>query len=115
MNTKKAVITLLIFLAFSCIRASDTVIIEDFSDAIVLKLDISKGSYITKALRVSGEVDDSVYVKMCSECFNFYLKGKIDTTFSMDFNGSSSVDSTLFYFDPYKAKSGKLKITMSAI
>jgi len=102
-------------LTFSCIRASDTVIIDNFSDPVVLKLDISKGSYTMKSLHLSGEVDDSVYVKMCSQCFKSYLKGKIDTTFIMDFNGSSSVDSTLFYYDPYKAKSGKLKITMSAI
>ncbi|WP_428235301.1 hypothetical protein [Gracilimonas sp.] len=95
--------------------SSQDVVIDDFSEPIVLNLDISRGSYSMKSFQISGEVDDSVFIRMCSECFNFYLEGKIDTVFSMDFNGSSSVDSTLFFFDPYKAKSGKLKITYSAM
>jgi len=107
-------ILLILFLSTlftSCIITSEDVVIEDFSKPTVLSLDLHGETHTRKAIHLKGEVDDSVYIQMCSECFNFYLTGEIDTVFRTDFGSS---DSASFYFYPYKAKSGKLNITMSA-
>ena len=105
------IILLLPFMLMSCIITSEDVVIEDFSEPTVLSLDLKGESHARKAIQIKGEVDDSVYIQMCSICYRKYLNGKIDTVFRMD---SGRRDSALFYFYPYKAKSGKLNITMSA-
>ncbi len=98
-------------MSVSCIITSDDVVIDDFSEPTILSLDLKGETHIMKAIRIKGEVNDSVYMKMCSECYRHYLDGKIDTVFRMDFGRS---DSASFYFYPYKATSGKLNTTLSA-
>ena len=91
---------------------SNKITVTDFSEPMNLALEVDKNkSYTTKLFEIKGEVDDSVYVKMCDICYNFYLDGKIDTVFRSDFYGGGvGMDSTHFYFDPYKANTGELEL-----
>ncbi|MEX2362222.1 MAG: hypothetical protein WD597_01310, partial [Balneolaceae bacterium] len=95
---------------------SKEIIITDFSKPVNIALSVNPDkAYTTKLLRVRGQVDDTVIVGVCEKCRSFYLNGKIDTLFNPDFYGGQGMDSTYFYFDPYKSKNGELKLTFSIL
>lgn len=82
--------------------------ITNFKTTIVHSIAPIKGKfYVSKYIKVTGNTDDSIYVKF-NGSFKFYLKGKIDTIISGDYYGEKAVE---FEFNPYKANNGKLKVT----
>ena len=115
MNFKKGltftIILLLIGLGIAIIIGSnqgrDVFFIQNFdktvSNTIVGKLD---KNYSYQIVRLKGEVDDTIKVKPCDSCEIEKLTGKISIKYKYGFKEGISK----FEFDPYKAKSGKLKI-----
>lgn len=115
MNLKKgltfAIILLLIGLGIAIIIGSNqgrnVFFIQKF-DKTVKNIIVGKPNkkYTFQIVRLKGEVDDTIKVKPCDSCDFVDLSGKISVKYKYGFNGGESK----FEFDPYKAKSGKLKI-----
>lgn len=105
------IITLFFLVVVSCKDNSyreKEYLVTDFKKSILDTISPIKGeTYVSKYIKVSGNMDDSVYVKF-NGSFKFYLKGKIDTIISGDYYGEKEVE---FEFNPYKANKGKLKVT----
>lgn len=82
--------------------------ITDFSkpQTFVLKPKKNKG-YTTFIIEIRGESNDSIAIFE-----NQYVKlpSKVDTIFNPDYYGG--IDA-VFYFYPYKAKSGKFDVTLT--
>ena len=105
---------LIIFLSFfmmtSCSLSSKKKhIVTDFSKKIVdtITPDADCKNYSNKYFTVKGFANDTVSLKINEDGTNFYFVGKIDTLINGDYYGTFN---QVFYFDPYKAKNGKLEI-----
>lgn len=115
MNFKKgltfAIILILIGLGVAMILGSnqgrDVFFVQKFDRVINNSIKAKKNKkYSYQIVRLKGEVNDTILVKPCETCKVEKLIGKISVKYKNDFyEGISN-----FTFDPYKAKSGKLKI-----
>ncbi len=68
--------------------------------------------YASYRLRLEGFVDDSIMVSGYAFLSPIKVSGEIDTLFVSDFYGQ--VEQLELTIDPYKAKSGHLKVSHSA-
>lgn len=87
--------------------------IQDFSKPHTFTLKTEKGhGYHKYAVRLEGSVDDSIMVSGYAFLSPVKVSGEIDTLFVADFYGQ--VEHLEVTIDPYKAKSGYLKVSHSA-
>lgn len=88
-------------------QGRDVFFVQDFDAMINNSIQAKKNkSYNYQIVRLKGEVDDTIIIKPCASCVPEKLSGKISVKYKNDFKDGISV----FSFNPYKAKSGKLKI-----
>ena len=102
------------FFVISCNRKETIVhVVTDFNGRISDSILPQKNkSYTTKYIKIKGTCDDSVRISFGNNYF-FYFKGKDTEKFiNADFYGEGTAH---FIFDPYKAKSGNLKIEFAIL
>ncbi len=111
-NMKTILFLLQAFLLLSC-HDPNSHEIRDFSKPHTFTLKTEKGHHYTSySVRLEGFVDDSIAVSMYALPTPQKFGGVIDTLIILDFYGGyDQLDLTV---DPYKAKSGQLKVSHSA-
>ena len=113
MNLFKPFTAIFILLLMNCNKVQQKIKITDFSKTHEIHLEAKeKETYSSFIVKIKGETNDSVSVRMCDNCFDYKLSGRIDTTFSSDFYGGKGATSK-FLIAPYKATSGNLLIEAS--
>jgi len=112
---KKLIILLCTYaLLMSCTNPDEkTHSITHFNQIIIDTISPRKDIvYTTQLIKVKGFVNDSIYVSFGDKNRGYYLSKEIDTLFNPDYYGGHNA---IFIFNPYKAKSGKLKIVFSIL
>ena len=113
MNSFKLFVAIFILFLINCTEVRQRIQITDFSKTHEIHLEAKeKGTYSSFIVKIKGETNDSVSVRMCDNCFDYKLSGRIDTTFSSDFYGGKGATAK-FLIAPYKATSGNLLIEAS--
>lgn len=108
------IILSIIFLFSSCNNPNEKAhIINQFNEIIINTIRPRKDiAYTTQLIQVTGYVNDLIFVSFGDKNHCYYLSKEVDTLFNPDYYGGRDV---IFIFNPYKAKSGNLKVVFSIL
>ena len=112
---KKLIIFICSIILFaSCTNPDEkTHFVTKFNETIIDTIRPRKEiGYTTQLIKVTGFVNDSIFVSFGDKNHGYYLSKKIDTLFNPDYYGGRDA---IFIFNPYKAERGKLKIVFSIL
>ncbi|MGV0922104.1 hypothetical protein SAMN05421738_1331 [Algoriella xinjiangensis] len=97
-----------IYLIFFRHIKSSEILIDNFSKITVDSLNpvVGKG-YSLRKIKIKGYINDSILIRGFYG-YPIYLSGKVDKEFNTEYYGSFP---SIINIEPYKATSGKIKIT----
>ncbi len=108
MKYKFIYFALILFLFSSCYRKSKSIVITDFSNAIIdTIIPNEKGPYSTAIFEIEGHSNDTIKVEFYG--YKRKFTGDFKRNIKMDYYGGIGTG-VVFKFDPYRAKKGELKI-----
>ena len=93
-----------------CSKDKTVLVKEDFSKKDTITLEpyaLKPYSFIN--LKIEGNVDDTIRISQGADYYDILLWGEIDTLRQIEYYGEGP---RTFVIDPYRAKEGKLKISI---